>query len=215
MRNDKDKNNTECVRDGKDNNGKNGELERLSRLEQLIDRYAQSRSLGLWIPLALIVINTVLLVAWIELAEPCARRIGPYWTLACFGLIFLWVIFSSIWVTFKLVPKYGYSFYRKDGKIELKKEKIPICAWVLYIVPFLGSAILNATGHMAVRWALTISLFSFGTFTLYKSKKQKEKPLGVVGSVLVLLATLAIATGLIKPFGGEQCIILPKNWAHD
>jgi len=153
------------------------------------------------------IINAVLLVAWIELAEPCARRIGRFWTLASFGLIFLWVIFSSIWGTFKLVPKYGYSFYRKDGKIELKKGKVPIWAWGLYIVTFLGPAILNTTGYMPVRWALTISLSSFGTFIFYISKKHKERPLGVVGGVLVLSAALVIATGLIKPFGGEQ-------WEH-
>ena len=45
------------------------DLEQLTRLERLVDRYAQSRSLGLFIPFAIIVINTILLIGSMELVS--------------------------------------------------------------------------------------------------------------------------------------------------
>ena len=97
------------------------EVEKLSRLERLVDRYAQSRSLGLLIPLAIIVINTCLLIGSIELAmwKPEVR-----WTGYIVWLVAAWVV-GSVWVTYKLVAKYEFIFYRKDGKIKLKTEKNP------------------------------------------------------------------------------------------
>ncbi len=71
----------------------NEQLERLESLEGLVNRYAQSRTLGLWIPLLLIVINMILLVGSIELALRYGYKIGIFWTLMIMGLVVLWVLF--------------------------------------------------------------------------------------------------------------------------
>jgi hypothetical protein len=172
----------------------------LENLGKLVDRYAQSRSLGLLIPLAIIVINTIMLIGSIELVlwKPEAR-----WTGWICRIVLLWVLFS-VWPTYKLVSKYGSRFYRKDGKIELKREKIPLWAWVVFLVPCVGSAILSAENAMPVRWALALSLASAGVFVLYAGKKQKEISLCTLLGSLLLLEAIIIAAGLPLPFADKR-----------
>jgi len=175
------------------------ESERLGRLGWLIDRYAQSRSLGLLIPLAIIVINTCLLIGSIELAmwKPEAR-----WTGYIVWLVMAWVV-GSVWVTYKLVAKYEFIFYRKDGKIKLKTEKIPVWAWVVFFVSFLGATILGAEKIVSLRLALTLVLASAGIFVLYIRNKEKEKLLCIVWGSLLLLEAIVIAAGVPTPFAGK------------
>jgi len=172
------------------------ELENLGRL---VDQYAQSRSLGLLIPLAIIVINSILLIGSIELAmwKPEAR-----WTSYIAWLVMAWVV-ASVWVTYKLVSKYGSRFYRKDGKIELKSEKIPFWAWVVFFVSFLGATILGAEKIVSLRLALTLVLASAGIFVLYIRNKEKEKLLCIVWGSLLLLEAIVIAAGVPTPFAGK------------
>jgi len=176
------------------------ELEWLGRLERLIDRYAQSRSLGLLIPLAIIVINTILLIGSIELAmwKPEARLTGYIvW------LVMAWVV-GSVWVAYKLVAKYEFSLYRKDGEIELKGEKIPFWAWVVFLVPFLSATILGAEKIVPFRLALTLVLASTGLFVLYVRNKEKEKLLCIMWGSLLLLEAIVIAGGAPTPFAGRE-----------
>jgi len=177
------------------------ELENLGRL---VDQYAQSRSLGLLIPLAIIVINSILLIGSIELAmwKPEAR-----WTSYIAWLVMAWVV-ASVWVTYKLVSKYGSRFYRKDGKIELKSEKTPFWACVVFFVSFLGATILGATilgaeKIVSLRWTLTLLLASAGIFVLYIRNKEKEKLLCIVWGSLLLLEAIVIAAGVPTPFAGK------------
>ncbi len=172
------------------------ELENLGRL---VDQYAQSRSLGLLIPLAIIVINTILLIGSIELVlwKPEAR-----WTSYILWLVMAWVV-ASVWVTYKLVSKYGSRFYRKDGKIELKSEKIPFWAWVVFFVSFLGATILGAEKIVSLRLTLTLLLASAGIFVLYIRNKEKEKLLCIVWGSLLLLEAIVIAAGVTTPFAGK------------
>ncbi len=175
------------------------ESERLGRLGWLIDRYAQSRSLGLLMPLAIIVINTCLLIVSIELAmwKPEAR-----WTSYIVWLVMAWVV-ASVWVTYKLVAKYEFGLYRKEGKIELKSEKIPFWAWVVFFVSFLGATILGAEKIVSLRSALTLVLASAGIFVLYIRNKEKEKLLCIVWGSLLLLEAIVIAAGVPTPFAGK------------
>ena len=170
-----------------------GQLENFGRL---VDRYAQSRSLGLFIPLAILVINVVLIVATIKLAmwKPQA-----WWARNAFWPVGVWVL-GSVWLAFKLVAKYEFSFYRKDGKIELQREKIPIWAWAVFLVAAIGAAILSAEHILPIRWALTLALASCGVFVLYIGKAQKETPLCIMLGSLLLLEAIVIAAGLPMPF---------------
>lgn len=175
------------------------ESERLDRLGWLIDRYAQSRSLRLLIPLVILVINVVLIMGTIELVgwNPA------WWSLGILFLTMTWVGIGSLWLAFKLVTKYEFSFYHKDGKVELLREKISIWAWVVFLVPCVGSAILSAENAMPVRWALALSLASAGVFVLYAGNKEKETPLCIVLGSLLLLEVIIIAAGLPMPFADK------------
>lgn len=174
----------------------------LENLGRLVDRYAQSRSLGLLIPLMIILVNVFLIVVAIELVGWKQQQ----WTLALLWLVVIWVFISSSWLAIKLVAKYGYSLYRRDGWIELAKEKIPIWAWGLYIVTFLGPAILSAEGILSARWALTISLASFGIFLFYISRRHKEKTSGVVFGGLCLIEAVLTAAGVPSPLANKQWV---------
>lgn len=175
------------------------ELERLGQLERLVDRYAQSRSLGLAVPLVAVVIIAVLLAGSRELLswKPA------WWSIAIVFLVGAWILIGSIWLCFKLEPKYGNFFYKRDGKIELEQEKVPIWTWVVYGVTFVGPAFLNVFNIMPVRWALTISLISVGIFILYLGKKHKEMALGLVYGLLCLIEAAATAAGVPAPFVGR------------
>lgn len=175
------------------------EMEKLSRLERLVDRYAQSRSLGLLIPLGILVVNVVLIMATIKLAM---WKPQSWWARNAFWLVAAWVV-GSVWLAFKLVAKYEFCFYRRDGKIELKREKIPLWAWIVFLVPCFGSAILSAENAMPVRWALALSLASAGVFVLYAGNKEKSTSLCRVLGLLLLFEMVVIAVGVPTPFADK------------
>ncbi len=77
---------------------------------------------------------------------------------------------------------------------------------MLYGVTFLGPLILDQTGFLPTRWALTTALASLGIFMLYAGKREREAPLGIVFGGLLLLLALASAAGLPTPF--------PAGWRH-
>jgi hypothetical protein len=181
---------------------------KLEDLNGLIDRYAQSRSLPLLILLPIMVFNVVLLVVMVELGPRYGALIGKRGWLAISTLVVLWVLFSSTWLPFKLLKRYGSSFYRKEGDIELEREKAPIWTWVVYGVTFIGPAFLNEFNIMPVCWALTMSLASFGTFILYLGKKHKEIALGFVYGLLCLVAAAATAVGVPPLFAGRHSYFL-------
>jgi len=171
----------------------------LENLGQLVDRYAQSRSLGLLIPLSIMAINALLLIGSIELAlwKPEAR-----WTGVIFWSVALWVP-VSIWVCYKLVVRYGDRFYAKDGKVELRQEKTSALAFIVFVLAFLGATVLGAVGVIPIRWALTLALTSAGLFVLYSGKKEKQAPLYIVWSSLLLIEAVVTAAGLPTPFAGK------------
>jgi len=169
------------------------ELENLGRL---VDRYAQSRSLGLLIPLTILVVNIILIRGSVELAM---WKPQIWWIRNAFWLVVVWVI-ASVWLAVKLVAKYEFRFYRKDGKIELEQERVPIWAWAAYALTFVGAAVLNELEMLSVRWALATALASVGVFILYLSKKHKEIILGGVWGLLCLAEAVAAAAGVPVPF---------------
>jgi hypothetical protein len=174
------------------------EVERLGRL---VDRYAQSRSLGLWIPLLWVAINVVLLVALGGFVLIPVLTIGGAW--AGLGLIAGYMVLS-MWLGSWLTNRYGYRFYQKDGEIELEPERVPIWAWALFFVTSLGPAILIMIDLLQVRWALVITYLSYGWFLLFAGKKEKEEVLGVVYGSLILIVAGATAMGWLRPFGEGQ-----------
>lgn len=173
------------------------ELENLGRM---VDRYAQSRSLPMLLLLPIIVFNAILLVATIEVAGVFDKSA---WLLI-FIFVFLWVLFSSLWLPFIILKRYGSVFYKTEGEIVLEREKVPIWAWATYGVTFVGPAFFEEFNIMSVRWALVVSLTSFGMFMLYVGKKQKEIALGVVYGLLCLIGATATAAGVSVPFVGRH-----------
>lgn len=176
----------------------------LDDLGRLVDRYAQSRSLPLLILIPMIVFNVLLLVGTLELRLRYCPLMGKKGWLTIYILVILWVLFSSTWLPFKLLKRYAGSFYKKEGDIELQREKVPVWAWIVYGVTFVGPAFLNEFNIMPVRWALTTSLASFGIFILYLGKKYKETPLGLVYGLLCLIAAAATAAGVPPIFAGRH-----------
>ncbi len=176
------------------------ELETLGRR---IDHYAQSRSLGLVMLLALIATNFILLAGAIELVR---WKPKAWWSYLILFSSTAWVSIGTLWLAFKLATKYGYSFYKKDGQIELQKEKISILATVVYIGAVICAAILSQIGAMPVRWALTLTLTSLGIFIFYAGQKEKEKVIGTTWSVLLLLEAGLITIGTPMPFAGTDWI---------
>lgn len=179
------------------------DVEKLDQMGRLVEKYAQSRSLPMLLLLPIIVFNAILLVATIEVAGVIDKSA---WLSICI-LVFLWVLFSSLWLPFIILKRYGSVFYKAEGEIELEREKVPIWAWVVYGVTFVGPAFSEEFNIMPVRWALVVSMVSFGVFMIYVCKKQKEMVLGIVYGGLVLLEALVTALGLVKPFGGQP-------WKH-
>ncbi len=200
------------IPDGDDNGGQNHhdknvekQKAKLDRFARLIDLYGQSRVLPLLIPLAILILNAIVLLASGKVAELLIfhLQISEYWFEVIVVGAILWVLFSSTWVVGKLLGRYGGYFYKKEGIIELREEKIPIWAWAAYCITFVGPTVLSLFEIMPVRWALVMALASFGTFMLYAGKKQKEKVLGLVFGGLCLIAATATAMGIRTPFASK------------
>ena len=134
------------------------------------------------------------------------RRVTP-WTLTFYLLECVWLIFS-IWLTSKLLRRYGACFYKNEGYVELPEEKTPAWAWIAYLVTFLGPVFLNASEMMPTRWALTVCLCSFGWFILYIGKKDKEFVFALFTSPWLFGLALAIGLGVPIPFSGPFALAL-------
>ena len=182
------------------------ELENLGRL---VDRYAQSRALPLLIPLAMMIFNVVLLVYTVKLGLAYGAWIGPKGILIIVILVILWTFFSSTWVVGKLLARYGGCFYKKEGAIELQKEKVSIWIWLAFITTFVSPILLNAFWVLPARLGLTITLISYGIFMPYLCKKYKEIVLGIALGVLSLVGAAATAIGVPPPFVEEHSYFVP------
>jgi hypothetical protein len=184
------------------------EKSRLDELGNLVDKYAQSRVLPLLIPMAILLFNVILILYAGKLATVLIfhLQISMYWyTVIIIGVV-VWVLLSSFWVTGRLLARYGRCFYKREGTIELQRERSAVWAWIAYLITFCGSAVLSAESIIPVRWALMIALASFGTFMLYLGKKHKEKPIGVVFGGLSLATAVLTAFGVQIPFATEEWI---------
>ena len=180
----------------------------LDKLGRLVDKYAQSRSLPLLISLAMMIFNVVLMVSVVKLLVAYGMRIGQSGVLIIVILVFPWIFFSSIWVLGKLLARYGGCFYKREGIIKLRRERVPIWAWIAFAITFIGPVLLNTFWIMTARWGLTISLTSFGIFMIYAGKKDKEI-LGFVDGVLSLAEAAATAIGVRAPFVEEHSYFVP------
>ena len=174
------------------------EVEKLDRLGRLVDKYAQSRSLGLWVSVAVLAINVIVVLGSMQLCVVLACR-GSWWWWAPIVLAGLWGLITTVWL-WRFDRKHGNRFYdKKDGKIEVERVRIPAWAWAAYAITFVGPLFLNVFGIMSDRWGLTMSLISFGLFMLYGCKKEKEKFVGVVLGGLCLIEAAATALGVPVP----------------
>jgi hypothetical protein len=181
-----------------DVDNRKAEVEKLNRLGRLVDEYTQSRALGLWVSVAVSVINIILLIGSMQLCVVLACR-GSWWWWAPIVLAGLWAITSTVWL-WRFDRKHGNRFYDKRyGKIKVERVRIPKWAWAAYAMAFLGPLILNAFEIMSDRWGLTISLTSFGAFVIYGCKREKEKFVGVVLGGLCLIEAAATALGVPVP----------------
>ena len=184
---------------------KNEQLERLNKLEGLIDRYAQSRSMGLWAVAVVILINTIVLVGSIELAKFLILADKSWWSVPIV-FAFLWVLISTIWLIW-FGKKHNYSFYNKrDGEIEVEKERVAIWVMGAFLITFLGPTVGSQEGIIPVQWALTIALASFGLCVIYLGKKQKDTISSAVFGGLCLIIAILIGLGLPRPFVGKDWI---------
>ena len=175
------------------------ELENLGRL---VDRYAQSRSLGLLIPVAILgtivafIIGTTKLTDW---------KPGAWWTPYLIWLTPA-VIAGLLWLGAKLVARYEFIFYRSDGKIELETKKIPVLWWVVFFAAVVGAVFLSMFEILTVRWALTLALGGTGVFMLCIGRREKAVPLCIVLGSLLLIVTAVIAAGVPTPFAGRRWV---------
>ncbi len=174
------------------------EVEKLSRLGWLVEKYTQSRALGLWVSLTVSAINVILVLASMQLCVVLACRGSSWCWIPVLGA-FLWGLISTVWL-WRFDRKHGNRFYdKKDGKIEVERIRIPGWAWAVYAITFLGPLLLNAFEIMSDRWGLTMSLISFGVFVIYGCKKEKEKFVGVILGGLCLIEAAATALGVPVP----------------
>ena len=184
---------------------KNAEMERLEQLEGLVDRYAQSRSFGLWASVVNGLINVFVLVGSIELAKFLVLADSSWW-LAPIVFAPLWVLISTIWIIW-FEKKHNYSFYNKrDGKIEVEKERVAIWVMCAFLITFLGPTVGSQEGIIPVQWALTIALASFGICVIYIGKKQKDTISSAVFGGLCLIIAILTGLGLPRPFVGKDWI---------
>jgi len=193
-----------------------GELKRLERLGTLVNRYAQSRSLGLLIVLAIVLINFALLqwmdnlVAWridrfladdeIRQSEAEVRlELETRWvrTVVLFELLFS---IGSLWLAFKLAKRYGMRFYRGDGVIELPRRGTPLIAVLIFLAVHATPAALTMFEYISNRWGLALILTVAGAFIIYIRNREKETPTCLVLGGLLLLEAVAVALGVPTPF---------------
>jgi hypothetical protein len=177
---------------------KKGEVEKLNRLGWLVDRYTQSRALGLWVSVAVLVVNVIVVLGSMQLCVVLACR-GSWWWPAPVVLAGVWGLTSTVWL-WRFDRKHGNRFYdKKDGKIEVERQRIPAWAWAVYGIAFLGPLFMNACEVLSDRWGLTISLTSFGVFVFYACKKEKEKFVGIMLAGLCLIEAAATVLGVPVP----------------
>jgi len=152
------------------------------------------------------IFDAVLIIAMLKLTTVLAPRIG-WWVLAITVPVIVWIFFLHSLLESKVIGKYGDSYYKKEGEIELASERVPIWTWVVYVITFVGPAVLSVTEVLSVQWALVLALVSFGVFILYLGKKHKEMALGIVFGTLSLLEALSVAVGVPSPF-------MNKGWDY-
>jgi hypothetical protein len=174
------------------------DVEKLDQIGRLVDKYTQSRAIGLWVSVAVGLINVVVAIGSLQLCVVLACRRSWWWWAPVVGA-FVWGLTTTVWL-WRFERKHGHRFYdKKDGKIEVERERIPAWAWAAYGTTFLAPLFLNAFEVMSDRWGLTISLISFGVFMIYGCKKEKEKIVGVVLGGLCLIEAAATAMGVPVP----------------
>ena len=127
-------------------------------------------------------------------------QLDMVWFSVIIWAVIIWVVVFSTLVTGKLIARYGDRPYKKEGIIKLQEERVPIWAWAVYLITFLGSTILSAESIIPARWAIMMSLVSFGSFMLYLGKKHKEKALGIVLGGLCLTEAALTAGGVYIQF---------------
>jgi hypothetical protein len=116
-----------------------------------VDKYAQSRSLGLWVSVAVSAINIILVLGSMQLCVVLACRRSWWWWAPLVGAG-LWGLISTVWL-WRFDRKHGHRFYdKKDGKIEVERERIPAWAWAAYGITFMAPLILNACEILSDRW---------------------------------------------------------------
>jgi len=136
--------------------------------------------------------------------ETYGDKIGIFWSLATMVFFILCLVFFTIWLgSTKNEKKYDYIFYKKEGQIELEREKIPAWSYVAYLITAGGPILLSAFNIMPNRWALTMALASFGLFILYVCKKQKDRIIGVILGSSCLIEATAIAAGVPTPLASR------------
>ena len=64
------------------------------------------------------------------------------------------------------MARYEFIFYRRDGKIELEKEKIPVLWWMVFFAAVIGATFLSLFEVMPVRWALTLAIGGTGVISV-------------------------------------------------
>ena len=197
-----------------------GELARLERLGTLVNRYAQSRSLGLLIVLAIVLINVVLLlqmdklIAWrLErfLDDPETSQsevevrleVEAWWVRT---IVLLQVLFSIefLWLAFRLAKRYGMRFYRGDGVIELDRRRTPLIAVLIFLAVHAAPAALTMFEYISNRWGLALILTVAGVFFIYIRNREKETPTCLVLGGLLLLEAGAVALGIPTPFRSRE-----------
>jgi hypothetical protein len=174
----------------------------LDKLGRLVDKYAQSRSLSLLIPAVILGTVVALIIGTTALTDfKPGRWWGPYLNWATIG-----IIAGLFWLGAKLVSRHEFILYRRDGKIELETEKIPVWGWAAFFAGVFSAVFLGLFEVISIRWALTLAIGSVGVFMLCIGKKEKAMPVcAVLGSLLIVEAAV-IAAGVPTPFAGKKWI---------
>jgi uncharacterized membrane protein YjjB (DUF3815 family) len=175
------------------------DVEKLDQIGRLVDKYAQSRSLGLLIPVAILGAIVALIIGTTKLTD---WKPGAWWAPYVIWLTPA-VIAGFLWLGSKLVARYEFSFYRSDGKIELETKKIPVLWWVVFFAAVVGATFLSLFEVMPVRWALTLALGGIGVFMLCIGRREKAVPLCIVLGSLLLIETAVVAAGVPTPFAAR------------